>query len=303
MASLIERSNPAPEPPYAEVRGEGSDNALRELQHEPPEELARIIAERLEPGERLILSFPVDMNLLGRYAQEWLILTDRRCYVYEGLDSGYELRLPERKVCPTCGRIIRPRIGTCLACMSKRRILLRLLRFVRPHAGLMAVALCLLLVATAISMAPPLISKAVFNLAIVPTAGEAAAPAENFWYRFAEPESVELLLVLGGALLLAFAVPAVLDGVRQFVMGRVGMHVVVDLSNTAFSHMMRLSLSFYHREQTDRGPRRIELKSSHDADRLPGGRIYVRDAEGNAYLIPDYRALDPASRDMIDLFM
>jgi hypothetical protein len=55
--------------------------------------------------------------------------------------------------------------------------------------------------------------------------------------------------------------------------------------------------------QTDRGARRIELKSSHDAHRLQGGRIYLRDAEGNAYLIPDYRELDLGSRDLIDLFM
>ena len=55
--------------------------------------------------------------------------------------------------------------------------------------------------------------------------------------------------------------------------------------------------------ETDRGPRRLALKSSHDAHRLPAGRIYVRDAEGNGYLIPDYRELDADSQNLIELFV
>jgi hypothetical protein len=53
--------------------------------------------------------------------------------------------------------------------------------------------------------------------------------------------------------------------------------------------------------QTDRGPRRLELKARHDARRLPGRRIYVRDADGNGYLITDVTKLDEASRALIEL--
>jgi hypothetical protein len=53
--------------------------------------------------------------------------------------------------------------------------------------------------------------------------------------------------------------------------------------------------------ETDRGPRRLELKARHDARRLPGRRIYVRDADGNGYLIPDVRKLDEASQALIEL--
>lgn len=53
--------------------------------------------------------------------------------------------------------------------------------------------------------------------------------------------------------------------------------------------------------QTDRGPRRIELRSRHDAQRLGGGRIYLRDADGNGYLIPDVKALDPQSQRHIEI--
>ncbi len=52
--------------------------------------------------------------------------------------------------------------------------------------------------------------------------------------------------------------------------------------------------------ETDRGPRRLELKRRRDVHRMRGGRVYIRDAGGNGYLIPDIRELDPASRQMIE---
>jgi hypothetical protein len=54
---------------------------------------------------------------------------------------------------------------------------------------------------------------------------------------------------------------------------------------------------------TDHGPRRLQLRSSHDVHRMEGGRIYVRDAEGNGYVIPDYTLLDPVSRDLLEYHM
>lgn len=52
---------------------------------------------------------------------------------------------------------------------------------------------------------------------------------------------------------------------------------------------------------TDRGPRRLALSSNHDAHRLPNRRIYIRDAEGNGYVIPDWTKLDAASQSLIEL--
>jgi len=52
--------------------------------------------------------------------------------------------------------------------------------------------------------------------------------------------------------------------------------------------------------QTDRGPRRLQMRSSRDVHRLSEGRIYVRDAEGNGYVIPDIRELDAASRNLVE---
>lgn len=52
---------------------------------------------------------------------------------------------------------------------------------------------------------------------------------------------------------------------------------------------------------TDRGPRVFELRSSRrDVRALGGGRVLVRDADGNQYEIPDYRRLEPNSRGLIE---
>jgi hypothetical protein len=53
--------------------------------------------------------------------------------------------------------------------------------------------------------------------------------------------------------------------------------------------------------ETDRGPRVFEIRSSRrDVRILSGGRILIRDADGNQYEIPDYRKLDPVSRALIE---
>ena len=52
---------------------------------------------------------------------------------------------------------------------------------------------------------------------------------------------------------------------------------------------------------TDRGPRAFDLRGTRtDLRVLPGGRVLVRDADGNRYEIPDLAALDPASRAIVE---
>jgi len=55
--------------------------------------------------------------------------------------------------------------------------------------------------------------------------------------------------------------------------------------------------------ETDRGPRAFEVRSGRhgrDVRILGGGRILIRDADGNQYEIPDYRRLDLASQALIE---
>ena len=52
---------------------------------------------------------------------------------------------------------------------------------------------------------------------------------------------------------------------------------------------------------TDRGPRVFQIRSSRsDIRPLGGGRVLLRDADGNRYEIPNYHKLDPDSRALVE---
>ena len=52
--------------------------------------------------------------------------------------------------------------------------------------------------------------------------------------------------------------------------------------------------------ETDRGPRRFDIRSRDDIKPVPPFRVLFRDADGNRYEIPDVRQLDSKSRDLLD---
>ena len=53
--------------------------------------------------------------------------------------------------------------------------------------------------------------------------------------------------------------------------------------------------------ETDRGPSTFEIRSHRrDIRDLGGGRVLIKDADGNRFEIPNYRDLDPVSRDLVE---
>jgi hypothetical protein len=52
--------------------------------------------------------------------------------------------------------------------------------------------------------------------------------------------------------------------------------------------------------ETERGRREFETRYKEDIRRLSGGRVVIKDADGNRYEIEDYRKLDQRSINLID---
>jgi hypothetical protein len=52
--------------------------------------------------------------------------------------------------------------------------------------------------------------------------------------------------------------------------------------------------------ETDRGPRRFQLRSRRDSRLLEAGRVLIQDIDGNRYAVPDYRMLDARSQALIE---
>ncbi len=81
-----------------------------------------------------------------------------------------------------------------------------------------------------------------------------------------------------------------------------------DLERTYFAPVIlqvnRLEENFHIPKwdvETDSGHRVFEVRSRRrDIRIMQGGRILLRDADGNRYEIPDYRELDPVSRALVE---
>lgn len=55
--------------------------------------------------------------------------------------------------------------------------------------------------------------------------------------------------------------------------------------------------------ETDRGTTEFVLKGEEDIRRLPQGQLMITDSHGVHYLLPDVKALDRASRKLLDRFL
>ncbi|MBI2323453.1 MAG: ABC transporter ATP-binding protein [Chloroflexi bacterium] len=123
----------------------------------------------------------------------------------------------------------------------------RLLRYVRPYAGLVVVALVLLLVLSATQIAPPIIAKFIIDQAITPAVAGRITPAEG-------------LTTLGILGMLYLAILAANAGVRYgqgLLTAYVGQRAMYDLRIELFRHLQFLPLSFFDRNPVGRLMTRI----------------------------------------------
>jgi PAS domain-containing protein len=87
-------------------------------------------------------------------------------------------------------------------------------------------------------------------------------------------------------------------------------HVVAGLAHREFTpvieRILRVTPGVEPAEwdvQTDRGRTRLRLKSDEDILRLSAHRAIVTDMNGVRYLIPDLRALDPATAKILERYL
>jgi ATP-binding cassette, subfamily B, bacterial len=110
------------------------------------------------------------------------------------------------------------------------RLLLRVLRLLRPYrrrASLLATAI---IVGGLTGVAAPVLTKAVFDNALFPPGGE---------------PRLGLLAVLVSTMVVLIAVSGVLIIVQTYLASRIGQDVMHDLRDQLFRHLQRMSLSFF----------------------------------------------------------
>jgi len=110
-------------------------------------------------------------------------------------------------------------------------ILRRLLRYMRPHAGILSGVILAALATTAIELAPPWIIRHSVDRYIL------GGRPEGIWWA-------------AGGLLALSLVQGVVDFVRLYLTAQTGQRIVFELRNAVFEHLTRLSFSFYDRART-----------------------------------------------------
>jgi ATP-binding cassette subfamily B protein len=176
-----------------------------------------------------------------------------------GLDKGTR--------CEKCGRVIPHRIGICPACLDPGKLLFRLISRALPYRGLVAISLLLMLVATFVSLSPPLLMGTLIDHVLAPVVAASASstdsssdatsllldliPGAPSGVPSAEDRSY-LLAVLVGLLLLVHVSQNALGAVRSYMMAMIGQRVTLDLRNQVYRQLHRLSLSFYNERETGR---------------------------------------------------
>ena len=150
-----------------------------------------LLVDRGEGWERLVRSSNLTAWKLKPIRQVLHSVRKDGVAVFKDIEN-LKLKLPERQVCEKCGRMIPPRLGVCVACMSKRQLIGRMLRLMLPYKAAVALALTLMGLTTVLELVPPIISKWITDLVVVPAVG-GAAPPDSFWYRFGDSGSARLL--------------------------------------------------------------------------------------------------------------
>jgi len=157
----------------------------------------------------------------------------------------------EKKLrCEKCGRVIPAWSEDCPACLSRRKILFRLLDFVKPYKGRAILGLVLSLSLLGLQLTLPYLSRPMLDR------GLGSAPGLNPDWGF-----FLTMWALMASLVVAMAVGA---GLQQRLMAGLGSRVARDIRQTVYRHLHKLSLSFFARKQTGSLVSRV----THDTERL-----------------------------------
>jgi len=225
----------------------------------------------LDSVEKLVLVEGVGMNLLrllkGEHAVGEFRFTLRHAKEVARFQRVVERRLkneaPEVEVepppaladgkrirCETCGRVIPPWSEVCPACLSRRKVLSRLMDFVKPYRGRAIAGFVLALAATAASLVRPFLTRPMLDEGLGLAPGRAPDYGTLLHYVF----------LMAGLTLVAAAA----EGLRERIMAVLGSRISRDIRDRTYAHLHRLSLSFFSRKSTGS----LVTRVTSDSDRI-----------------------------------
>jgi ATP-binding cassette subfamily B protein len=162
-----------------------------------------------------------------------------------------EPRRPDDKKirCDQCDRVIPPWAESCPACLSKRKILFRLMDFIGPYKGRAITGAVLAICMTLLGLIQPLLSKPMMDH------GLGTAGGTPNWDLFV----TYVLLLMGLVLVLNIG-----HGVQSRLMAGLGSRIARNVRDTVYRHLHKLSLSYFSKRPTGS----LVTRVTSDSDRL-----------------------------------
>jgi len=145
-------------------------------------------------------------------------------------------------ICPSCGGPMQDGQVLCSNCAptavpSTTRSLLRLTRFARPRASIIAFGFVLTILSTTAAMIPPLLTKPLMDYVLIP-------------HQSNLPARFDLVPWLLGGMLLAALLSWALSWAKTYVMATISERISADLRNATYGHLQKLSLEFFGGKRT-----------------------------------------------------
>ena len=170
--------------------------------------------------------------------------------VIESMIKKEALPIPSKedqiRNCSKCERPLPEDTDVCPRCMDKKRVFRRLLRYAAPYKKRVLIATLLMIIATFMSLIPPLITRVIVDDVLQDGGIEI---------------SFLLLIVTLGA---THLISAGLDVARGLIGVWVGSKIMTDLREDTYRHLMSLSLKYFDQRQTSQFIGRV----NHDVEAI-----------------------------------
>ena len=160
----------------------------------------------------------------------------------------------DRTRCATCGKLLPEVNGLCPACTNRLAVLKRILSYLRPFKGTAALMVVTSLVFTAVELGPPWIMKHILDDVL---SVDSLLPVD---------ERLPLLYLLVGVFLTIRLISFGLEIFRGRLAFWLAGQITIEVRNTLYQNLMRLSLKFYNKRQVGT----IISRVTNDAESMQG---------------------------------
>jgi len=211
-------------------------------------------------------------RILFRYTYAVAALCDAGALFIEHVRTGGDLNEEKAimavtferalSVCPKCGRTLLHPGAECIMCRSKRKIIAKFYKYLRPQMGTLIFCIFLSLFTTAMALVPPAITGFIVDN-VFPTGSGKSTNTILLWIEgLVGGDASRLLLTMILCLLFTYVLQYGVGIMRAYLMRTVGDNSVAALRSDIYEKAQYLPMRFYDKTSTGSVINRIASDSN-----------------------------------------